>query len=60
MTAVEEVGRPMDASYRREVLRAEMVETINQYCFEHAAKITEALLVQFDVTLKPIKEKHRA
>lgn len=46
----------MDGSYRREILRAELVETINQHCFEHAAKITEALLTRFDINRKPLKE----
>lgn len=57
MTAAPEVGRPIDASYRRDILKAELVETINQHCFDHGPKIVEALLTRFDITQKPYKER---
>lgn len=51
-------GKYLDAQEIKErMIRADLCEIAARHCFEHGTKLIDELLVHFDITRKPIKEK---
>jgi hypothetical protein len=54
-------GEPFDPDkFHAAVLRADMNEVAARVCFHHASKVVDAILANFVVTPRSIKEKRTA